>query len=120
MKKPAHFTDRAAAKRYGRKGGKNVPPSLRYFALHPEVAAAAGRKSRYVAPKPRPIPDDTAGRALFEGVPGEYPKLMPWTKLPETARKFWRKQAEILLKNGINTPAEIYLLGNTGELGQSP
>lgn len=117
MKKPKHFTDKAAAKRAGRKGGKNVPPSLRYFAVNREAAAAGGRKSRYAAPKPKPIPDDTAGRALFEGIPGDYPQMMPWTKLNESARQFWRKQADVLLKNGINPATQIHLLWDTGNPG---
>jgi hypothetical protein len=118
VKKPRHFTDKKAAKIAGKKGGKSVPPSLRYFSVNREAAAAAGRKSRYVTPKPKPKPDDTLGRALFEGIPGDYPKLMPWTKLSEPARQFWRKQADVLLKNGIDPTTKIDLLWDTGDLGE--
>lgn len=117
MRKPRHFSDPVAAKRAGKKGGKNVPPRLRYFSVNREAAVAAGQKSRYVAPKPKKIHDYTLAKALFEAIPGEYPTLVPWAKLNKTAREFWRKQADVLLKNGIDPATQVNLLWDTGDLG---
>lgn len=93
--KPKHgFKDRSLAKRAGKKGGQVSRPATRYFSINREAAAEAGRKSRWVAPKPVPVPDDTAARAIFEEISGDYAKLVPWDKLAETARDFWRKRAK--------------------------
>lgn len=103
--KEFNFSNRKIAKRAGRKGGKNVPPQKRYFSINREAAAAAGRKSRYVAPKPRLIPDDTEAIALFKSTSPDYAQLVPWPKLTESTRQFWRKQANVRPKDGINAPA---------------
>lgn len=118
MRKPRHFSDPVAAKRAGRKGGKSVPPSLRYFSVNREAAVAAGRKSRYVAPQAKPVYDDTRAKALFEGILPEYAAELPrWDKLTKSAREFWRKQADVLLKNGVDPSAEVNLLWDTSNLG---
>ena len=94
MKPRRGFDDKALARRAGKKGGKVSHPSTRYFALNRAAAAAAGRKSKWVAPKPVPVPDDTVPRAIFERISGDYAKLVPWDQLAESAREFWRKRAK--------------------------
>lgn len=112
------FENKKVAKRAGRKGGKNVPPWSRYFSINREAAAAAGRKSRYVAPKPPPVYDDTQAIALFVSTSPDYAQLVPWDNLAESTRQFWRKQAKVVPKNDVDAPAEVDLLGNPGNLGQ--
>lgn len=69
--------------------------------MNPEAARAAGKKSRYAAPKPKPIPDDTLARAEFERVSPDYAQLVPWERLAESTRRFWRKKTYIVAKNGV-------------------
>lgn len=88
-----NFEDPAKAKVAGRKGGKAVRPENRYFSRNREAAAVGGRKSRYVPPKTKPKPDDTETKVYFQKIGGEYARLMPWEKLDEAARQFWRKSA---------------------------
>lgn len=118
--KPFTFENKKIAKRAGKKGGKNVPPASRYFSVNREAAAAAGRKSRYVAPKPGPVYDDTYAKALFKATSPDYAQLVPWDKLADSTRQFWRKQAKVVPKNGVDAPAEVDLLRDASNLGQSP
>ena len=122
------FCNKEKARQAGRKVGQVHRPGTRYFAMNREAAAAAGRKSRYIALRPVPVPDDRAARAEFERVSGDYARLVPWEQLAESTRQFWRKKAndlakemannsQVLFKDSGNSTADIDLLRNVGKSG---
>ena len=127
-----NFSDKKAAKKAGRKGGKAVRPENRYFSVNREAAANAGKKSRYAPPRPKIVPDDTIPRSHFEEISGDYAKMVPWDKLDETTRQFWRKRAQdlglqllkvskeslVVVQDVVDSATEINLLWDTSDLGQ--